>query len=298
MSLATAQLAAVPRSPIGVVPLSPAIGADVVGLDLENLTAEAFLAMRQALLDHCVIRLRGYDIDDAKQVEIARMFGAPVKSSVARAKGTVSFEEFPELFVISNVKENGVAIGELGDGELNWHTDLAFDEVPPSLSMLRALEVPASGGNTGFANMYKAYDGLPPRLKQRIAGLRLKHQRSHDAQGKPRIGYEHLSADDVRELPGPIHPIVRTHPDSLRKALYLGRRFGGYVMGLSVADSEALLDELWHYGTLPENHWHQQWQVGDMMVWDNRCAMHRRDPFPGTERRRMHRIVVMGSKPI
>ena len=245
-----------------------------------------------------MIRLRGYAIDDAKQVEIARMFGAPVKSSVARAKGTVSFEDFPELFVISNVKENGVAIGELGDGELNWHTDLAFDEVPPSLSMLRALEVPASGGNTGFANMFKAYDGLPPRLKQRIQGLKIKHQRSHDAQGKPRINYEHLSADDVRELPGPIHPIVRTHPDSLRKALYLGRRFGGYVMGLSIADSEALLDELWHYGTLPENNWHQDWQVGDMMVWDNRSAMHRRDPFPGTERRRMHRIVVMGSKPI
>ncbi len=298
MSLATAQLAAVPRSPIAAVPLSPAIGADVVGLDLENLSAEAFLAMRQALLDHCVIRLRGYAIDDAKQVEIARMFGAPVKSSVARAKGTVSFEEFPELFVISNVKEKGVAIGELGDGELNWHTDLAFDEVPPSLSMLRALEVPASGGNTGFANMFKAYDGLPPRLKQRIQGLKIKHQRSHDAQGEPRIGYENLSADDVRELPGPIHPIVRTHPDSLRKALYLGRRFGGYVMGLSIADSEALLDELWHYGTLPENNWHQEWQVGDMMIWDNRCAMHRRDPFPGTERRRMHRIVVMGSKPI
>ncbi|HMR33043.1 MAG TPA: TauD/TfdA family dioxygenase [Geminicoccaceae bacterium] len=298
MSLATAQLAAVPRSPVRAVPLSPAIGADVVGLDLDNLTAEAFLAMRQALLDHCVIRLRGYDIDDAKQVEIARMFGAPVKSSVARAKGTVSFEEFPELFVISNVKENGVAIGELGDGELNWHTDLAFDEVPPSLSMLRALEVPASGGNTGFANMYKAYDGLSPRLKQRIAGLKIKHQYSHDAQGKPRLNYEHVSAADVRELPGPIHPIVRTHPDSLRKALYLGRRFGGYVMGLPVADSEALLDELWHWGTLPENHWHQQWQVGDMMVWDNRCTMHRRDPFPGTERRRMHRIVVMGSKPI
>lgn len=280
-----------------VHPITDAIGADITGLDLANLKPRDIRLFRQAVLDHCVVRLRGYTIDDDKQVELGRYIGALTGSSVRRDKEFDWSKKYPELIVISNIKENGETIGVLENGELNWHTDLAFDEVPPSLSLLRALEVPETGGNTGFANMYKALESLPPRLRQRISGLRLKHQRSHDAQGRPRVGFEHLSADDVSALPGPVHPIVRTHPDSGREALYLGRRFGGYIMGLDVTESEKLLDELWHYGTLPENTWHQEWQVGDMMVWDNRSTMHRRDNFPAEQRRRMHRIVVLGSKP-
>lgn len=297
MKLAAVAPSSATQAPPRTATLSPAIGADILDLDLDRLTGATVLALRQALLDHCVVRLRGYAIDDAKQVEIGQLFGALVRSSVARRKGKIYNEAFPDILVISNIKENGEPQGELGDGELNWHTDQAFEEVPPALSMLRAVEVPSTGGDTGFANMYRAYAGLPQRLKDRIVGLRLKHQESHDAQGKPRFGFEHLPADDVTALPGPIHPIVRTHPDSGRQALYLGRRFGGYVMGLPVPESEALLDELWRYGALPENTWHQQWRVGDLVIWDNRAAMHRRDAFPPHERRRMHRVVTIGSKP-
>ncbi len=280
-----------------VRPISDAVGADVIGLDLTDLRAAQFRVLRQAVLDHGVVRLRGYTIDDDRQVAIGRMFGAPVGTTVARAKKYDWSEKYPEMVVISNIKENGETLGVLENSELNWHTDLAFDEVPPSLSLLRALEVPEHGGDTGFANMYKGLEALPDSLRRRVEGLKLKHQKSHDAQGNPRVGFDHLDAGDVTALPGPVHPILRTHPDTGRQALYLGRRFGGYIMGLPVAESEALLDELWHYGTLPEHTWHQDWQVGDMVIWDNRCVMHRRDNFPAEERRRMHRIVIMGSKP-
>lgn len=277
--------------------ITDTIGAEIIGLDVDNLGASDIRMIRQAVLDHCVVRLRGYEFDDDKQVELGRYFGALVKSSVSYSKKFNWSEKYPEITVISNIAENGETVGVLANLELNWHTDLAFDEVPPAFSLLRALEVPETGGNTGFANMYRAYDGLPAQFKERVEGLRIKHQRSHDAQGKPRHGYEDLAPDDVTVLPGPIHPIVRTHPDSGRKALYLGRRFGGYVMGLPVEESEALLNDLWHYGTLPDNTWHQQWQPGDMMIWDNRSTMHRRDDFPADQRRRMHRIVTLGSKP-
>lgn len=279
------------------VPVSPVIGADVNGLDLDDLTPDSIRILKQAVLDHCVVRLRGYTIDDDRLVELGRLFGAPVMSLLARLKNKVYIAKHPELFVVSNIKEDGSTVGELGDGELVWHTDMGFDDVPPSLSMLLALEVPAKGGDTGFANMYLAYETLPAALRARVEKLKLRHQLSHDGSGKVRIGFEQYEGRPVSELPGPAHPIVRTHPETGRKTIYLGRRFGGWILGLPIEESEALLNELWAHSTRPEITWHQQWQVGDLIIWDNRCALHRRDSFDASERRRMHRYVVMGSKP-
>ena len=161
-----------------------------------------------------------------------------------------------------------------------------------------AREVPPAGGNTSFANMYAALDLLTPETRERIAKLKMKHQASHNAQGGRRPGYKDIETDEVREMPGPLHPIIRTHPQNGRKALYLGRRFGAYIPGLTLPKSEELVEELWSVATLPQNTWAQTWKVGDLVIWDNRCTMHRRDNFSGQGRRRMHRLTTRGERPV
>ena len=276
-------------------PTRAALGADVDGVD--PYAPDAVGTLQQALRERLVIRLRGYTIDDVALTRLAERFGALEGSPDYSRSRAVYVPESPLMTVVSNVTENGQPVGDHGDGELNWHTDQGFVDRPSGYTFLIAREVPPRGGNTSFANMYNAYDKLPDELKRTIARLRIKHQESHTAQGVPRPGYRDIRTSDPRELPGPQHPIVRTHPETKRKALYLGRRFGAYIPGLPLADSEALLDRLWSCSGLPEDVWTQEWQLGDLIVWDNRCTMHRRDPFTGQGRRRMHRLTTLGERP-
>lgn len=274
------------------------LGADVDGMDLRRLTDEQFAAIRRALHDHLVLRFRGYAIDDVEFQDLAGRFGELYASPGYTRSRAVYNPAAPMVTIVSNVMEDGQPVGEHGDGELLWHTDLGFEDVPSALTFLLAREVPAPGaGNTSFANMYKAYESLAPETRARIATLKCKHQASHSSYGAKRPGYRDIETDDPRELPGPIHPLVRTHPETGRKALYLGRRFGGYIPGLPLAKSEALLDELWAAVDRPAHVWTQVWEVGDLIIWDNRCTMHRRDPFPGKGRRRMHRLMTKGERP-
>ena len=201
-------------------------------------------------------------------------------------------EGHPEIYIVSNVIENGVPIGSLGAGEAMWHTDMSYLEDPPKASMLYAIEVPPAGGNTGFINMYRAYEALPEALKQRVAGRRVKHDGTYNSGGYVRQGV--TPTDDPRESPGMYHPLVCTHPETGRKCLYLGRRRNAYIEGLALAESEALLDEVWRYATRDELTWYNTWRVGDLVLWDNRCTMHRRDPFDASSRRIMHRTQMKG----
>jgi taurine dioxygenase len=169
---------------------------------------------------------------------------------------------------------------------------MSYLEDPPKASMLYALEVPPSGGNTGFTNMYRAYEELPDALKRRLVGLRVKHDGTYNSGGYVREGI--VATDDPIAAPGTYHPIVCRHPESGRQTLYLGRRRNAYVEGLSLADSDALLDELWGYATRESLSWYNTWHVGDLVMWDNRCTMHRRDPFDATSRRIMHRTQIKG----
>jgi taurine dioxygenase len=283
---------------IRAVPTGGALGADIHGFDPANLTDEAMETVRQALLDHLVIRIRGTDIDDEAFERFGARFGELLPSPDFTRSRPVYLENARYVTIISNVTEDGKPIGEHGDGELHWHTDLAFTDTPSALTMLLAREVPPAGGNTSFANMYSAYDVLSPETKARIARLRMKHQASHNAQGGRRPGFKDIETDDVREMPGPVHPIVRTHPLTGRKALYLGRRFGAYIPGLPLAQSEALCDELFATANDPSRVWSQTWQVGDLVIWDNRCTMHRREAFTGQGRRRMHRLTTRGERPV
>jgi len=280
-----------------VRPISPALGAEITGGDLTRASDQDIRTIKQALADHLVVRFRGHNLDDGAYTRLAEKLGELHTTPDYSRSRKVYIPEHPFITIVSNVMENGEPIGDTGDGELNWHTDLAFTDYPSEYTMLLAREVPPAGGNTGFANMYRAYEAMPDALKTRVAKLKCKHQASHNAQGGTRPGYKDIETDDVREMPGPIHPIVRTHPVTGRKALFLGRRFGGYIPGLPLAKSEVLLDELWSYAALPENTWHQEWQVGDLVIWDNRCTMHRRDSFQGQGRRRMHRLMTRGTRP-
>lgn len=176
-----------------------------------------------------------------------------------------------------------------------WHTDMSYLEVPPKASMLYALETPSAGGNTYFCNMYAAYDSLPDALCRRISSLSLKHDATYNSGGYVRQGL--AAVDDPLASPGVYHPLVVTHPETGRRALYLGRRRNAYVAGLPLSESEALLDELWRHATRDDIAWPHQWQAGDLVLWDNRCTMHRRDAFDPESRRVLHRTQIKGEKP-
>ncbi len=280
-----------------IQPANAALGADVHGVELKAPSAADMETIQQALRDHLVIRLRGYTLDDVEFTRLAERFGDLEGSPEFSRSRDVYVAESPKMTVVSNVTKDGAPVGDHGDGELNWHTDQGFVERPSGYTFLLAREVPPSGGNTSFANMYNAYERLTDDVKRTIARLKVKHQESHTAQGLPRPGYRDIVTHDPRELPGPQHPLVRTHPTSRRRALYLGRRFGAYIPGLPLAQSEALLDQLWSSAARPEDVWTQTWQVGDLIIWDNRCTMHRRDAFTGQGRRRMHRLTTLGERP-
>ena len=282
--------------PITVTPTGAALGAEVGGIDLRRIGDSEFAAIHRAWLDHLVLLFRGQALSDDDMIAFSRRFGeldfAPIQEN-----GRRFVDGHPEIYVVSNVIENGVAIGSLGAGEAVWHTDMSYLEDPPKASMLYAIEIPPAGGNTGFTNMYRAYEALPDALKQRVAGRRVKHDGTYNSGGYVRQGV--TPTDDPREAPGMYHPLVCTHPETGRKCLYLGRRRNAYIEGLALAESEALLDEVWRYATRDELSWYNTWRVGDVVLWDNRCTMHRRDPFDASSRRIMHRTQMKGeSRPV
>jgi taurine dioxygenase len=276
---------------IQVVPTSAALGAEIRGVDLRRIDDAAFAAIHRAWLDHLVLLIRGQELNDVDLIAFSRRFGdldlAPIQEN-----GRRFVEGYPEIYVVSNVIENGVAIGSLGAGEAVWHTDMSYLDDPPKASMLYAIEVPPTGGSTGFTNMYLAYEELPEALKRRIVGLRLKHDGTYNSGGYVREGI--TATDDPIASPGTYHPVVCTHPESGRRCLYLGRRRNAYIEGLPLAESEALLDELWRYATREALNWYNTWRVGDLVLWDNRCTMHRRNPFDAASRRIMHRTQMKG----
>ncbi|MGE0724299.1 MAG: TauD/TfdA dioxygenase family protein [Alphaproteobacteria bacterium] len=279
-----------------VVPSGGPLAADIEGIDLSRPVSGADqAAIERAWADHLVLRFRGQRLTDEHLIAFSSRFGeldrAPIPTAVARAE----LASHPEILVVSNIKVGDKPIGSLGSYEAEWHTDMSYKEDCPTASALYALEVPASGGDTGFTNMYLAYETLPAAVKARIENLSCRHDSSRNSAGELRRGFADVT--DPREAPGAIHPLVRTHPVTRRRALFLGRRRNAYVLGLDLADSEALLDQLWAQATRREFAWYQQWQVGDLIMWDNRCTMHRRDAFDENARRLMHRTQIRGDRP-
>jgi taurine dioxygenase len=279
-------------SAIRVVPTGAALGADIEGIDISVPLDEATLAtIRQAWADHLVLRFRGQRLDDEQLRSFSAQFGELDHAPLTAAKHG-DRQDLSYISVISNIVENGKAIGNLGAYEALWHTDMSYVDRPPMASALYALEVPPSGGDTGFSNQYLAYESLPAETRRRLDGLKLRHDASLNSAGELRRGFTEVT--DPRQTPGALHPLVRTHPVTGRKALYLGRRRNAYIEGFDLADSESLLDTLWESASDTRFTWYQQWRVGDLVMWDNRCTLHRRDAFDPTTRRLMHRTQFAG----
>lgn len=281
-----------------VVPFQGAMGAEIRGLDLRKLDDQGFKVLHQAYLDHLLVLIRDQDLTDEAQVAVSRRFGPLEMPPTAKERSSHQRHDGPpEVTVVSNIKVDGVAIGELGDGEVIWHSDFSFREVIAGMRMLRAVELPPSsaGGNTRFCNCYAGYDALPPRLKNIVHGRTIKHDTSYDTNRNLRRGAQEVT--DVRRSTGPSHPIVSTHPDTGCNSLFLGRRLKHYANGFSVEDSEALLDELWAHMLKDDHIIEHQWRSGDVVLWDNRCSLHQRGPFDANARRELHATQVRGHKP-
>ena len=277
-------------SSIEVVPTGAALGADVRGLDLSGEIDDIiFRDIYNAWNDHLVLRFRSQRLDDNALVAFSRRFGE-LDMAPTPAAGERIVVKLPEIAVISNIVVGGKAVGSLGNSELVWHQDMSYNELPPKGSLLYGIETPSAGGETFFYNLYNAYATLPEPLKLRIKGLSCKHDATRNSSGQLRKGFEERYSN--AERPGAIHPLVVWHPETGRSSLYLGRRPNAWIVGLSDADSDALLDELWAHVQQGLHLWTQEWRQGDLVIWDNRCTLHRRNQLDPSLRRLMHRTQV------
>ena len=282
-------------SKVKVISSGKALAADIEGVDLSKaLDAASLASIVEAWSEHLVLRFRGQKLSDPDLERFSAMLG-PLDKAPTYSKGVRTDVGSDFVTVISNVVVNGVAIGDLGNAEALWHTDMSYNETPPRASALYSLEIPPVGGETGFCNMYQAWETLPQDLRQRISGRMCVHDSSTNSVGGLRGGHEAVT--DVTKTPGARHPMVITHPVTKRECLFLGRRRNAYIVGLPINESEELLDAVWAHTTKKELSWYQEWQVGDLILWDNRCVMHRRDDFDPNSRRIMHRTQIAGSKP-
>jgi taurine dioxygenase len=255
---------------IEIHPSGAALGAEVVGVDAAcELSSDCVAIIRSALMEHSVIVLRDQRLDGEAQVQFTKYFGAPEIHVRPTAGSTV-----PGIFVVSNVEKDGKPIGALGNDAIDYHSDLAFMPKPGTLSALYAVEIPATGGTTTWCSGYACYDALDTSIKAQLEGLRATHRHGHGPNNPPEV------ID---------HPMAISHPETGRKALYVTPSFTRSILGLSADESDALLQQLFDHVAEPRFSWSHHWQLGDLVMWDNRCTMHRRDPFPIESRRIMHR---------
>ena len=260
-----------------VVPTSGALGAEIRGCDLSELLApEQVVQVRQAMLDHGVVFFRDLQLSDEDLVCFTGYFGRPVPHVRKQRPRRVD-----EIFIISNVKENGEAIGALGDELIPFHSDLSYLRRPGPLSVLYAVELPAEGGQTQWCNCSAAYEALDDELRTRLKGLRAVHRHYVEEQNPPEM------ID---------HPIVRTPPETGRRSLYVGPHLTRYVVDLDEQESKDLLAALYAHLEEPRFVWTHEWRVGDLVLFDNRPTMHRRLGFPPDQRRLMKRTQIFNDE--
>ena len=276
-------------------PLPGALGAEVIGLDLTHeLAADEFAAIHQAHLKHHVLVFRNQHIQPEHQIAFSKRFG-PLQIHVLSA---FQLPGYPEVMVISNIKENGKPIG-LGDAGVFWHSDLSYVPQPSLGSMLHAQELPAEGGDTLFANQHVAWETLPHDLQERIAHLEAEH--SYLAQYetlRQRNPWRPALTQAQRDAVPPVrHPVVRTHPETGRKALFVSAHFTTRIVGLPAAESSALLQQLFAHSTAQTLVYRHEWQPHDMVFWDNRSVTHLAAGTPDHLRRKLYRTTIEGSVP-
>ena len=276
---------------LDVVPLSKHIGAEIRGIDLRiALDADTIKQIHQAWLDHSVLLFRNQSFSQEDLLRVTGYFGeiAPLtRPAKFFPKGYARL--LPNIMMISNIRENGETIGALPDGEMQFHHDQIHSEVPHNGTLLYSLEVPSYGGDTLFASGYAAYDTLDPAIKSQLACRRAFH---HYNYGSTVRG----DSRGVEAFSQAVHPVLRTHDETGRKAIYVNRLMTTRIENLPEAESDALLQALFDHSEKPEFIYRHVWRVGDLIVWDNRCSMHARDDFPSDQRRLMLRTTVKGTQ--
>jgi len=267
--------------------LCPALGAEILGVDLGDPISGS---LGQRILDtwheHLVILFRNQTLDEDSQVRFAETFGAPARITSSRAFSV----KHPSVMLISNIREDGKPIGALPDGEMHFHTDQCHQEIPAKATLLYAIEVPSKGGNTLFSNAYSAYEALPEDLQRRIAGRRALNAYTSDTTLRS------ASYDDAKSSYW--HPVVRTHPATGRKALYVNRLMTREIEGLPREESNAILQRLFDHQEQLKFVYEHVWRPGDLLMWDNRCTLHARTDFSSGERRLLRRVTILGEKPV
>jgi taurine dioxygenase len=272
----------------GMRPLSAALGAEILGVDLsQEIDDHTFTKILDAWHENLVILLRGQELSEGDQVRFAEKFGPP---AVIHTKQFV--RNHPAVMLISNIRQDGKPIGALPDGEMHFHTDQCHQERPAMASMLYALEVPSTGGNTLFANGYKAYETLPDGIKRRIEGRKALNAYDYETAAMKR------GTRLAQGVPSYVHPVVRTHPATGRKALYVNRLMTVRIEGLPAQESDELLATLFDHQERREFIYEHVWRAGDLLMWDNRCTLHARTDFSSNERRLMRRVTILGEKPV
>jgi len=284
------------RQQFAIRPFDAALGAEVLGLDLSlPLDGDDVARLHRAHLMHHVLVFRDQHITPAQQVDFSRRFG-PLQIHVLRQ---FQLPTQPEVLIVSNIRENGQPIG-LGDAGHFWHSDLSYKETPSLGSMLHAQELPADGsGDTLFANQHTAWERLPAHLRRAVEGAQAEHSylaRYADLQ-KKNPWRPNLTQAQIDEVKPVVHPVVRTHPETGRKALFVSEHFTTRIVGLPEDESRALLAELFDHSTRPEHIYRHQWQPHDMVFWDNRSLMHLAAGCPDDQRRKLYRTTIEGDVP-
>lgn len=278
---------------IGIRPLSPALGAEITGIDLrEEITDEQFALIEQAWYDHLVILIRGQDITIDQQRAFSARFGPLSIRSRKRGATPEAAEYGGDVMLVTNVRKDGKPIGSLPDGEMMFHSDTPYFERPCKATVLYAIEVPSRGGNTLFGNSYKAAETLPDEIKRKLDGLKAMQVYEHGTTIKLKDRY------DRENFPHYAHPIFRRHSETGKSSLFVSELMTEEIIGLPSDESDQILNLLFAHQRKPELIYEHVWQPGDLIIWDNRCTIHARTDFPSEERRMLRRLTIQDDHPV
>ncbi|HEV2377246.1 MAG TPA: TauD/TfdA family dioxygenase [Streptosporangiaceae bacterium] len=273
-----------------LIPITETIGTEVRGIDVTgDMPARDFERIYEAWIDTTILLIRGQSMNPAQHIEFTKRFGEVVKYT----RSEFSENAQPEILVLSNITENGKLIGSPVSGRV-WHTDGHYLTEPPAGSMLYAIEIPPAGGDTWYANMFAAYDALPEPVKDRIEHLRVVisrvQSRPYNYPDRPPV-----TAEERASWPDVSQPLVRTHDVNGRKAIYAGGNVPWRIEGMPQAQSAPLVTFLQEFAIQPRFTYLHKWRPGDIIVWDNRSAMHRATPYDQYHRRLLNRT-TFGSR--
>ena len=275
---------------MSVVPLHPAIGAEIKGVDVSKPVDEATkAAIRKAFEDHVVVVFRGQDLDEKSQLAAGSIFGKVAERKRPSVGNLPGGDYDTPFMLVTNIVENGKPIGAFGDGEMWFHHDTSYYPEPHRATLLYAVKLTTTGGETCFANMYKAYDMIPRALRDQLEGRKVLQM--HDYKRRERLNLDTIDISKIRHHE---QPLFITHHATGRKALYVSRLMSTRIEGLSRAESEAALEQLFDISETPSIVYQHAWKLGDLVIWDNWASIHMRKDFPREEPRLMRRLTIEG----